>query len=48
MIAISLGGPKVNPKAFLLDKEMFKLEPSTTALIVITLLLIGALYVKFW
>jgi SSS family solute:Na+ symporter len=48
MIAISLGGPKVNPKAFLLDKEMFKLKPSTTALIVITLLLIGALYVKFW
>ena len=48
MIAISLGGPKVNPKAFALDKEMFKLKPSTTALIVITLLLIGALYVKFW
>lgn len=48
MIAISLGGPKINPKAFLLDTEMFKLKPSTTALIVVTLLLIGALYVKFW
>ncbi|MBC7889212.1 MAG: sodium/solute symporter [Ferruginibacter sp.] len=48
MVAISLGGPKINPKAFLLDKEMFKLKPQTTALIVITLLIIIALYVKFW
>jgi solute:Na+ symporter, SSS family len=48
MIAISLGGPKVNPKAFLLDKEMFKLKPSTAVLIVVTLLIIAALYVKFW
>lgn len=28
MIGISLSGPKVNPKAFALDKEMFKLKPS--------------------
>ncbi len=48
MILISLAGPKVNPKAFELDKEMFKLKPTTTILIVITLLLIAALYVKFW
>jgi SSS family solute:Na+ symporter len=48
MILISLRGPKVNPKAFELDKEMFKLKPSTTVLIVITLLIIFALYVKFW
>lgn len=48
MIVISLFGPKVNPKAFILDKEMFKLKPSTTALIVFTLLVIAALYVKFW
>lgn len=48
MIAISLAGPKVNPKAFALDKEMFKLQPRTIALIVITLLLITALYVRFW
>ena len=48
MIAISLAGPKVNPKAFVLDKEMFKLQPRTVALIVITLLLITALYVRFW
>ncbi len=48
MIAISMGGPRINPKAFELDKSMFKLKPSTLALIVFTLLVIGALYVKFW
>jgi SSS family solute:Na+ symporter len=48
MIAISMAGPKVNPKAFVLDKEMFKLRPQTLALIVIILLIIAALYVKFW
>lgn len=48
MIGLSLAGPKINPKAFELDKEMFKLKPSTLILIIITLLLISALYVKFW
>ncbi len=48
MIAISLGGPVINPKAFELDKEMFKVKPATLAMIMITLLLIAALYVKFW
>ncbi len=48
MIGVSMAGPKINPKAFELDKEMFKLKPSTTVLIVITLLIIFALYVKFW
>jgi SSS family solute:Na+ symporter len=48
MIAMSLAGLKENPKAFILDKEMFKLKPSTLALIVFTLLVIAALYVKFW
>jgi SSS family solute:Na+ symporter len=48
MIAISLGGPKINPKAFELDTEMFKVKPQTLALIVVILLLIAALYVKFW
>ena len=48
MVAISMGGPKINPKAFELDKGMFKLKPSTTALILLTLLIISALYVKFW
>lgn len=48
MVLISLGGPKVNPKAFELDKSMFKLKPQTTILIVIILAIITALYVKFW
>lgn len=48
MIGISFAGPKVNPKAFEIDAEMFKVKPQTTVLIVITLLVIVALYVKFW
>ncbi|MFC0780160.1 sodium/sugar symporter [Flavobacterium sp. HJSW_4] len=48
MIGISFAGPKVNPKAFEIDSEMFKVKPQTTVLIVITLLIIAALYVKFW
>ncbi|MDO6431847.1 sodium/solute symporter [Flavitalea sp. BT771] len=48
MIVISLGGPKVNPKAFELDKTMFKVQPSTLVLIIITLVILMALYVKFW
>ncbi|MBD0367372.1 MAG: sodium transporter, partial [Flavisolibacter sp.] len=48
MVGISLAGPRLNPKAFVLDKEMFKVQPSVLALIVVTLLIISALYVKFW
>lgn len=48
MVVISLAGPKVNPKAFALDKEMFKIKPSLLAMIVLVLMLIAALYVKFW
>lgn len=48
MVVISLAGPKINPKAFDIDKSMFKLDPRTLILIVITLLLITAIYVRFW
>lgn len=48
MIAVSLFGPKENPKGLELDSKMFKVEPSVMVMIVITLLLVGALYVKFW
>ncbi len=48
MIAMSLAGPKINPKSFVLDKQMFRINPSTLFLIVITLLVLTALYVKFW
>ncbi|HUB61301.1 MAG TPA: sodium/solute symporter [Puia sp.] len=48
MILISLAGPKINPKAFVLDKSMFKVSPGILAMIVITLLIISALYIRFW
>jgi SSS family solute:Na+ symporter len=48
MVLMSLAGPKVNPKAFALDKTMFKIKPSLLAMIVVVLMLIAALYVKFW
>jgi SSS family solute:Na+ symporter len=48
MVAISLAGPKINPNSFVLDKEMFKLQPNVIALIVAILMVLVALYVKFW
>ncbi len=48
MVLISLAGPKVNPKAFAIDSKMFKVDPRTMILIVITLLLLTAIYVRFW
>jgi len=48
MVIMSLAGPKVNPKAFALDKTMFKIKPSLLAMIVVVLMMIAALYIKFW
>lgn len=48
MIGMSLAGPKINPKSFELDTKMFRVSPSTMALIVVTLILITLIYVKFW
>jgi SSS family solute:Na+ symporter len=48
MVAISLAGPKVNAKAFEIPGSMFKVEKSTMALIVVTLILLTMLYAKFW
>ena len=48
MIAISLTGPKVNEKAFELDKAMFKVSPTHIIMIVATLLILIAIYAKFW
>lgn len=48
MVAFSMAGPKINPKAFELDRSMFKLKPSIIAMIVITLLILTVLYAKFW
>jgi len=48
MVVMSLAGPRVNPKAFELDTSMFRVKPSTMVLIVITLLILSALYIRFW
>jgi SSS family solute:Na+ symporter len=48
MILVSLGGPKINPKAFELDKSMFKVSPGVLAMIVVTLMIISMLYIRFW
>jgi solute:Na+ symporter, SSS family len=48
MVLISLAGPKINSRAFAIDSSMFKLRPQTTALVLVILLLLTALYVKFW
>lgn len=48
MVVMSLAGPRINPKAFQLDTAMFKLAPSTIVLIVMTLLILSALYIRFW
>jgi SSS family solute:Na+ symporter len=48
MVLISLLGPRVNPRAFQYEKGMFKTTPTTTVLIVAILMILGALYVRFW
>lgn len=48
MVIMSFAGPKINPKAFELDREMFRVKPSTYALIIVTLMILAALYIKFW
>ncbi|MBL7864858.1 MAG: sodium/solute symporter [Cyclobacteriaceae bacterium] len=48
MVTMSLAGPRVNPKAFELDKEMFKINASSRILIIGILMILMALYVKFW
>lgn len=48
MILISLSGPKINPKAFIFEKGMFKVSNSVMVLIIIMLLLLTVLYVRFW
>lgn len=48
MVVMSLAGPKVNPKAFEIDRKMFKVDPSTLVMIVITLMILAMIYVRFW
>ncbi|THV57727.1 sodium:solute symporter family transporter [Chryseobacterium candidae] len=48
MVLLSVFEPKVNPKAFVTDKNMFKVDNRTLFLIVIILLLLTAIYIRFW
>ncbi len=48
MVILSLFGPKINPKAFENDKEMLKLKPIHIVMIIATLFILAALYIKFW
>ncbi len=48
MVLVSLAGPRVNPKAFGLDKSMFRLSKSTIVLITMIVMILIALYAKFW
>ncbi|HMH24593.1 MAG TPA: sodium/solute symporter [Puia sp.] len=48
MVAVSLAGPRINPKALPLDRSMFRLSPANWVLIVFIVLVLSALYVRFW
>jgi SSS family solute:Na+ symporter len=48
MVLVSLAGPKINVKAFHLHPEMFTIRRSSIALITAVLLILSALYIRFW
>jgi solute:Na+ symporter, SSS family len=48
MVALSLLGPKVNPKALHIDAALFHVEPSIKILITVVLLILSGLYIRFW
>jgi solute:Na+ symporter, SSS family len=48
MIGVSLFGPQKNPKAFEIDKTMFALKPATIALITMVIMIVVAIYARFW
>lgn len=48
MVAVSLAGPATNPKAIPLEPGQFRVKPAQIMQIVLLLLVISALYVKFW
>jgi len=48
MVLVSLAGPKNNPKAFEVDRSMYKVKPSIIALITMIVLMVIALYARFW
>ncbi|SDP90930.1 solute:Na+ symporter, SSS family [Mucilaginibacter sp. OK268] len=48
MIAVSLRGQVINAKAIVIERSMFKLKPSSIILIAVILILLSAIYVRFW
>ncbi|HUX84231.1 MAG TPA: sodium/solute symporter [Chitinophagaceae bacterium] len=48
MVAVSLAGPRISAKAFVIDKSMFKLKPNIIVMIVVTLVILCLLYIRFW
>jgi len=48
MFGFSMAGPKINPKAIVLEKGMFKVAPNHIVLIALALLILSAIYVRFW
>jgi SSS family solute:Na+ symporter len=48
MVLVSLLGTKEDKNAFEIDASMFKVDAGTAALIAITLLVLSALYIRFW
>jgi len=48
MIAVSLRGQVINAKAIVIERSMFKLKPSSVILIAVILILLSAIYVRFW
>ena len=50
MVILSILDPtsKNNPKAIVYDKGMFRITPGMTAMILIILGILGALYIRFW
>jgi SSS family solute:Na+ symporter len=48
MVGISITGPAIDARALSIDARLFRVGRPTLTLIVVTLLLISALYVKFW
>jgi SSS family solute:Na+ symporter len=48
MVLISLFGPRVNPKAFDADSTSYKVTPVTGMMIAALLMILVAIYVRFW
>jgi SSS family solute:Na+ symporter len=48
MVVISLFGPKENPKAYDTDSESFRVSPTTAGMIAALLMILVAIYARFW